>query len=255
MLGGGKGAAGSAAPAARAARRSCGRAVGARAAPRWSICACDYSAVERQPFVHTSRSQVGTCSPRARRTQPVHARELLAFPSALEGHVRGVPDRGGGSSASRRQRLGRSAFRPIRRRSSRRMATLLLVEHQHPAIVLLELLALGASMYVLFGPYVGDEHGQTARGRRAHWSRCSSSWSTLRRATASGCRLRRWPGSSCCRAICRSRRRTARCPGHVYIVVWFKNDKGGRRELVAARRDGPPKARLAREGPRCSPSR
>ena len=27
--------------------------------------------------------------------------------------------------------------------------------------MLLELLALGASMYVLFGPYVGYEHGQT----------------------------------------------------------------------------------------------
>ena len=34
-------------------------------------------------------------------------------------------------------------------------------KHQHPLIMLLELLALGASMYVLFGPYVGYEHGQT----------------------------------------------------------------------------------------------
>ena len=104
-------AAGSAAPAARAARRSCGRAVGARAAPRWSICACDYSALF---FVHTSAFTVRSRERARRRTHAVYARELLALPGALEGHVRGVPDRGAAHPRGRRLSLLGRTRRPLR---------------------------------------------------------------------------------------------------------------------------------------------
>ena len=106
-------------------------------------------------------------------------------------------------------------------------------KHQHPLIMLLELLALGASMYVLFGPYVGYEHGQT-RYLAVLPALVALLLFMEYPAPGHGVGLPAAPlgGLELLQGdLPLEKKDGALLLGHVYIVVWFKNDKGGRRGM------------------------